>query len=105
MLFHCKKVLFLDIFYSIFQKAPPFKRIIHTEEIWLYKHPITESYCPMQVLWEIVVVLPSATIFANYLIYKNKADVIQAFLAFSLTISLNGAVTNILKVVIGQRII
>lgn len=82
--------------------TPPFKRIIHPEETWLYKHPITDSYCPMKILWEIVIIIPSAIIFLNYLIRKDKVDVIQAFLAFGLTVSLNGAITNILKVVVGK---
>ena len=88
----------------MFQLIPPFKRVIHPEEVWLYKNPVTASYCPIKILWEIVVVTPSATIFANYIFSKNRIDLIQAFLAFSLTLCLNGALTNILKVVVGKFI-
>ncbi|EEB12351.1 Lipid phosphate phosphatase, putative [Pediculus humanus corporis] len=94
--------LFLFSLYGVFQLIPPFKRVIHPEEVWLYKNPVTASYCPIKILWEIVVVTPSATIFANYIFSKNRIDLIQAFLAFSLTLCLNGALTNILKVVVGR---
>lgn len=57
----------------------------------------------MNVLWEVVIVVPSAAIFVNYLISKDKSDVVQAFLSYSLIVSLNGAVTNVLKVIVGKE--
>ncbi|KAL0269825.1 UNVERIFIED_CONTAM: hypothetical protein PYX00_007431 [Menopon gallinae] len=88
--------------YALFEVIPPFKRVIHPEEVWLYKNPVTESYCPMNVLWELVIFLPLSAIFINYVLHRDKMDVIQAFLSFSLILSLNGALTNIFKVIVGR---
>ncbi|KAK6639660.1 hypothetical protein RUM43_007933 [Polyplax serrata] len=94
--------LFLFSIYAVFQAVPPFKRVIHPEEVWLYKNPRANNYCPMKVLWEIVLITPSAAIFANYFAHKNRTDVIQAFLTLTLSIGLNGAITNVVKVIVGR---
>lgn len=90
------------LIFSVFQAVPPFKRVIHPEEVWLYKNPRANNYCPMKVLWEIVLITPSAAIFANYFAHKNRTDVIQAFLTLTLSIGLNGAITNVVKVIVGK---
>lgn len=33
------------------EKAEPFTRKIHEDELWLYRNPRTESFVPTTVLW------------------------------------------------------
>ncbi|XP_024936268.1 phospholipid phosphatase 5 isoform X2 [Cephus cinctus] len=58
------------------EKAEPFARKIHVEELWLYKNPITTSYVPTTVLW--------------------------ALMAVTLTLGLNGVLTDMIKIIVGR---
>lgn len=33
------------------EKAEPFTRTIHEDELWLYRNPRTDSFVPTTVLW------------------------------------------------------
>lgn len=33
------------------EKAEPFTRKIHEDELWLYRNPRTESFVPTTILW------------------------------------------------------
>lgn len=87
--------------YSQMERATPFKRKIHPDEIWLYRNPRTDSYVPTEILWPFVFGIPCSIFLIHFLITKNKLEFIQANLAISLALGLNGIITNVLKLCVG----
>lgn len=81
---------------------PPFKRKIHSDEMWLYRNPRTDSYVPSAVLWPLVLSVPFSVFLLFLLVSRNKTDFIQANLAVSLALGLNGVVTDTLKLSVGK---
>ena len=84
------------------ENAEPFTRKIHEDELWLYKNPRTNSYVPTTVLWPLVFVMPTIVIFLAFLVYKDKTDSYQAVLSVTLALGFNGAITDILKLIVGR---
>ena len=114
------------------EKLQPFERKIHPEEMWLYKNPMTASYIPASLLWvykirrqrrssklclqsiltltvlilqPIVVFAPLVVIFTVFLLRKPRTilELVQALLAFSLALGLNGLVTDVMKLIVGNK--
>jgi len=50
MLIPLNKILNLMVFREL-EKAEPFTRKIHEDELWLYRNPRTDSFVPTTVLW------------------------------------------------------
>lgn len=88
---------------SQLERATPFKRKIHPDEIWLYRNPRTNSYVPTEILWPFVFGIPVCTFLLHFLVTKNKLEFIQANLSISLALGLNGIITNVLKLSVGKR--
>lgn len=84
------------------EKAEPFTRKIHEDELWLYKNPTTEPYVPTTVLWPLVFVTPVIVIFVAFLAYKDKTDFFQAVLSVTLVWGFNGLITDSIKVIVGR---
>lgn len=94
----------LVILFVCMEKLQPFERKIHPEEMWLYKNPMTASYIPASLLWPIVVFAPLVVIFTVFLLRKPRTilELVQALLAFSLALGLNGLVTDVMKLIVGR---
>ncbi|KAG8231246.1 hypothetical protein J437_LFUL005920 [Ladona fulva] len=92
----------LSFIFLELEGASPFVRVIHPEELPLYKNPITSSYVPSSVLWPLVFITPTLVILTVFLIQKDKTDASQAILGLSLALSLNGVLTNTIKVIVGR---
>ncbi|XP_011706129.1 PREDICTED: phosphatidate phosphatase PPAPDC1B-like [Wasmannia auropunctata] len=43
--------VFLAVLFVELEKAEPFTRKIHEDELWLYRNPRTDSFVPTTVLW------------------------------------------------------
>lgn len=98
----------LELYLLLFRTCeflPPFERAIQPEELWLYKYPHTESYISMSTLWILALSIPLATILGFYIKSRNGTDVHEALLCLSLIISVNGAITNAIKVMVGKPLI
>ena len=80
----------------------PFQRIIHQEEKWLYQHPITPEYISSPNLWKMVAFLPVLVIFLFYCINRSINDVLAAIQVFTLSIPLNGVITDVIKLAVGR---
>lgn len=93
----CMAVAFFQL-----ERATPFKRKIHPDEIWLYRNPRTNSYVPTEILWPFVFGIPVCTFLLHFLLTKNKLEFIQANLSISLALGLNGILTNVLKLSVGR---
>lgn len=94
--------LILFAIFMVLEYTPAFIRIIHEEEMWLYKNPNSEDTISTKLMFVISAVGPCVIFFILATVRKDNIDGIQAFLAFTLTIGLNGVVTNIIKVLVGR---
>ncbi|XP_006617133.1 phospholipid phosphatase 5 isoform X1 [Apis dorsata] len=95
------RIVLVGLFIEL-EKAEPFTRIIHEDELWLYKKPRTESYVPTTILWPLVFIMPVIVIFCVFLVYKDKTDIYQAVLAVTLALGFNGVITDIIKLIVGR---
>jgi hypothetical protein len=90
-------LLFVDL-----ELRAPFVRKLQPEELWLYRNPPTDSYVPGDLLWKMVALVPVTAILAAYLVRRDTADLRAATLVATLTIPLNGVLTNIIKLCVGR---
>jgi membrane-associated phospholipid phosphatase len=94
--------LFLLWLFVELERKEPFIRVIHAEELWMYRHPRTDSYVPSQMLWNMVAFLPPAATVINFLFQRSKDDLLSAMQVITLAIPLNGVITDIIKLTVGR---
>ncbi|XP_067879385.1 phospholipid phosphatase 5-like [Heterodontus francisci] len=96
--------LFLFAIFLITETLTPFHRIIHPEEMWLYKNPRTErDTVPTWHMFGVSFLTPLVMIILMKLLNRTEnGDVKEGCLAVSLGLVLNGVITNTLKLVIGR---
>ncbi|XP_032675415.1 phospholipid phosphatase 5 [Odontomachus brunneus] len=94
--------VFLAVLFVELEKAEPFTRKIHEDELWLYRNPRTESFVPTTVLWPLVFMMPIAVICFFFIWHKDKVDLQQAILSVTLALGFNGLITDILKLIVGR---
>lgn len=68
----------------------------------MYRNPRTDSYVPSEILWPFVLSVPATIMFVYFLFTRNKIEFIQANLAVTLALGLNGIITNVLKLCVGK---
>ncbi|KAJ7392519.1 Phosphatidate phosphatase ppapdc1b [Desmophyllum pertusum] len=93
------------ILFAIFmalEYTSAFIRIIHDEEMWLYKNPKSQNTISTEMLFVIAAVIPAALIIILAALRKDKIDGRQALFALTLTLGLNGVMTNIVKILVGR---
>ncbi|XP_076632272.1 phospholipid phosphatase 5 isoform X2 [Colletes latitarsis] len=95
------RIILIGLFIEL-EKAEPFTRKIHEDELWLYKNPRTDSYVPTIILWPLVFILPAIVIFLAFLVYKDRTDFYQAVLSVTLALGFNGVITDIIKLIVGR---
>ncbi|XP_012264283.2 phospholipid phosphatase 5 [Athalia rosae] len=92
----------LALLFMELERADPFTRKIHVDELWLYKNPRTDSYVPTTILWPLVFVFPIIVICFTFLVTKDRIDFCQAILSVTLALGLNGLVTDVIKLIVGR---
>lgn len=92
----------LSVIFIELEQASPFIRKIHLDELWLYKNPRTPSYVPTSLLWPLVFAAPTSVMFIYYLWKRDKTELSQSLLSFSLALGLNGVLTNLIKLIVGR---
>lgn len=88
--------------YFYFEVQTPFIRLIHPEEWWMYKNPVTPSYVPLSLLYPAVFGLVGVVFIGYYIRSRDFRDFKCAWLGFSLACTLNGAITDVVKVTVGR---
>lgn len=89
-------------YYSKLETQTAFKRIIHIEEIWMYKNPRTEDYVsPLSLLLSITIGPLLVTLF-HLSLTKDRSDFRSATWAWTLILGLNGLATSLLKISVGR---
>ncbi|XP_015113363.1 phospholipid phosphatase 5 isoform X1 [Diachasma alloeum] len=94
--------IFLAILFVMLEKAEPFVRKIHDDEVWLYRNPKTDSYVPTTFLWPLVFITPFVVITLSFLRSGDKVDLHQGSLAVSLALGFNGVITDMIKLIVGR---
>ncbi|XP_069774047.1 phospholipid phosphatase 4-like isoform X3 [Narcine bancroftii] len=96
--------MFLFGIFLISETLTPFHRVIHPEEMWLYKNPRSErDMVPTWHMFAISFLTPLMVILLMKVLNRSESgDVKEGFLAASLGLVLNGVITNSLKLVIGR---
>jgi len=92
----------LTVVFVQLEHAHPFQRKIQSEEWWLYRNPVTESYVPTSLLWPLIIVFPFLSIAFLYILKRNRNDLCEAGLAFTLALVLNGCITDVIKLIVGR---
>ncbi|XP_031567000.1 phospholipid phosphatase 5-like [Actinia tenebrosa] len=92
----------LFIIFLILEDAKPFIRVIHDEEMWLYKNPRSEDTIPTHAMFSIAIILPTIVICVLTTLRKDKVDAREALLGLSLSLALNGVITNTTKIMVGR---
>lgn len=92
----------LALIFIELEGATPFTRKIQPDELWLYKNPRIDSYVPVVILWPLVFITPAVVILIVFLMQRDKTDVSQAVLSLTLGLSLNGTLTNMIKLIVGR---
>ncbi|RMX60272.1 hypothetical protein pdam_00009090 [Pocillopora damicornis] len=95
------RMILFAIFMTL-EYTSAFVRVIHEEEMWLYKNPKSTNTISTEMLFVIGAVLPAVLILFLAALRKDKVDGTQAILALTLTLGLNGVVTNIVKILVGR---
>lgn len=70
--------------------------------MWLYKYPLSQSYVPTNIVWFIILVIPTLLFTIEYILKRNKKDICEAILCITLIYALNGFLTSYLKVLVGR---
>ncbi|XP_062308056.1 phospholipid phosphatase 5 isoform X3 [Osmerus eperlanus] len=90
--------------FLVTEQLPPFHRQIQPEEMWLYKfHPVKRDHVPTSLMFAVACFTPLLVILLFVVLGKaERGDVREGSLAVSLTLVLNGVVTNAIKLAVGR---
>lgn len=91
--------------FLILEYVQPFQRIIQDEEWWLYKNPVSyNEFCPTKWMLSISVFAPLVVVTITYFSFSGpkRKKLTPAMLAITLSLCLNGVVTNIIKLMVGR---
>lgn len=65
-------------------------------------YPRTDDYVPINVLFALIIIIPIIVIFINYILSRDRNDISQGVLALSLALTLNGVITDTIKLMVGR---
>jgi len=96
-----RAVLFAVYLWTDLQQ--PFTRVIQPEERWLYRNPYTEDVTVSTPnMFFVVVLVPSVLIIACGIFIKKFRDTRSALLGLTMSLLLNGCITNGIKLMVGR---
>ncbi|KAM7361829.1 uncharacterized protein ACRADG_012707 isoform 2-T3 [Cochliomyia hominivorax] len=92
----------LVVVFSKLETQTAFKRIIHSEEMWMYKNPRTKDYVSPLSLLLAVILGPFFVTLIHLALTKDRRDFRAASWAWTLILGLNGLATSLLKISVGR---
>ncbi|XP_075063130.1 phospholipid phosphatase 5 [Mixophyes fleayi] len=99
----CIRILLLGIF-LLTEMMHPFQRVIQPEEMWLYRNPyVLSDWVPTNSMFLISFLTPVLVVtLARICRRADHTDTLEAILAASLSLGLNGIFTNTIKLIVGR---
>uniref|UniRef100_A0A1I8MGA6 Phosphatidic acid phosphatase type 2/haloperoxidase domain-containing protein n=1 Tax=Musca domestica TaxID=7370 RepID=A0A1I8MGA6_MUSDO len=92
----------LVVVFSKLETQTAFKRVIHPEEMWMYKNPRTRDYVSPLSLLMAVIIGPLVVTAFHLMLTKDRRDFRAASWAWTLILGLNGLATSLLKISVGR---
>ncbi|XP_073825701.1 uncharacterized protein isoform X2 [Musca autumnalis] len=92
----------LVVVFSKLETQTAFKRVIHPEEMWMYKNPRTQDYVSPLALLLAVIIGPLLVTSFHLMFTKDRRDFRAASWAWTLILGLNGLATSLLKISVGR---
>lgn len=96
------KRFLIELLIRLLERATPFTRKIHPDEIWLYRNPPTADYVPGSLLWPLVLTVPAGIFLVYFMFTRDKSELYHSIMAWSLALGLNGVFTDVLKLLVGM---
>ncbi|XP_013119586.2 uncharacterized protein LOC106096397 isoform X1 [Stomoxys calcitrans] len=92
----------LVVVFSKLETQTAFKRVIHMEEMWLYKNPRTQDIVSPLSLLLAVIFGPFIVTLVHLALTKDRKDFRAASWTWTLILGLNGLATSLLKISVGR---
>ncbi|KAI8129511.1 Phospholipid phosphatase 4 [Lucilia cuprina] len=92
----------LVVVFSKLETQTAFTRVIHKEEMWMYKNPRTKDYVSPLALLLAVIFGPFFITLIHSALTKDRRDFRAASWAWTLILGLNGLATSLLKISVGR---
>ncbi|XP_075145459.1 phospholipid phosphatase 4 isoform X2 [Haematobia irritans] len=92
----------LVVVFSKMETQTAFKRIIHMEEMWMYKNPRTKDIVSPISLLVSVIIGPFLVSLVHFALTKDRKDFFAASWTWTLILGLNGLATSLLKITVGR---
>ncbi|KAA0184946.1 hypothetical protein HAZT_HAZT010834 [Hyalella azteca] len=102
MVFFSISVIECILFCRSVNSLEPFDRVLHAEELWLYKNPMSEEFVPVYALWALVVGIPCIIFMFHFVLTFDAFSTYNTFMAFSLAVVANSLIVNTMQVMIGR---
>lgn len=84
------------------EKIAPFKRKLFEDDISNLRYPITDDYVPINVVFTLIIIIPGLVFIINYILSRDRNDISQGVLSLSLALTLNGVLTDAIKLMVGR---
>lgn len=94
--------MLLVVVFSKLETQTAFQRIIHSEEMWMYKNPRTKDYVSPLSLILSVIFGPFLVTLIHLALTKDRRDFRAASWTWTLILGLNGLATSLLKISVGR---
>ncbi|XP_030747754.1 phospholipid phosphatase 5 [Sitophilus oryzae] len=94
--------LFMYMLFLWIDSQHPFIRHIDEDEMWMYKYPAVPPIIPKNLLFVLIILIPSVIFSVEYALKGRKEDIIKGVYGITLAYALNAILTVVLKLFVGR---